>query len=55
MSDIIESASTKIAGKKHGYSNEVKAQVTKAKNERVGNTHTVVANLLSSTKKKVKI
>jgi len=47
MSDIIDSASAKIAGNKHGYSNEVKEQVTKAKNERVGNTHTVVAKIMS--------
>ena len=55
MGDIIESASAKIAGAKHGHQNEVKAQVTKAKSSKVGNTHTVVNNLLSKKGLKTKL
>jgi len=55
MTDILEKASAKIAGKKHGHNNEVQAQVRKAKTTTVAkNTHEVVGNLLPKKLPKVK-
>jgi len=52
---LLDSASTKIAGKKHGHNNEVQAQVKKARTTTVAkNTHEVVNNLLPKKTPKVK-
>jgi len=54
MKDVIDNASSKIAGPKHGCHNEVQAQVKKAKNEKVGNTHSIVSNIIAKKKLKTK-
>jgi hypothetical protein len=49
--DIINEASMKIAGSKHGKDNEVKAQVTKARTKPVvKDTHAVVDNIMARKK-----
>jgi hypothetical protein len=54
-SNIIDTASAKIAGSKHGHNNEVQAQVKKARTTSVAkNTHEVVNNLLPKKMPKVK-
>lgn len=52
---LIDKASVKIAGKKHGHNNEVQAQVKKAKTSTVAkSTYEVVNNLLPKKKPKVR-
>ena len=53
--NLLDNASAKIAGPKHGRNNEVQAQVRKARStDKVKDTHAVVGNLMSKKLPKVK-
>ena len=52
--DLVNKAALKITGKKYSDEDEVQAQVKKAKNEKTGNTHSIVNNILARKVKKIK-